>query len=275
MMNVRGEEIPELKLAETSGGTISFREAGRGHVLLLLHGMNGNSKSWVYQLSALADTYRVVAWDAPGYGRSDPVAPDPDAYAAQVNHLLDYLKADRVCVIGHSMGGVVAARFCAGHLERVKCLVLSGTHWGNAAPADAPLAGKYARRLQELEKLPPKQYGETRAQKMLTASSRPEIFERIAEIAAETTREGLLNGGRMVERADNRPLFGSLKLPVLILTGERDTVVTPERSEAMMAYLPNARAVTLPEVGHAPYLEAPGIFNQAIRQFLETLGPAW
>lgn len=264
-------KIPERQIAKTPGGAISFREAGQGQPLLLLHGMNGNSKSWSHQLRAFSDAYRVVAWDAPGYGASDPVPPDADAYAAQVNHLLNHLKIDQAYVVGHSMGGVIAQRFCARNLERAKCLVLSGTHWGNAAPADAPLASKYAKRLQDLEKLSPKEYGEMRAQKMLSASLPREVFDLVAEIAAETRREGLLNGGQMVEKTDNRPLLGSLKMPVLILTGERDAVVTPQRSEAMMEYLPDARAVSLPGVGHAPYLEAPEAFNQAVQQFFETL----
>lgn len=271
--SVLGREIPERQIAKTPGGVISFREAGQGQPLLLLHGMNGNSKSWSHQLRAFSDAYRVVAWDAPGYGESDPVPPDVDAYAAQANHLLNYLKIDQAYVVGHSMGGVIAQRFCARNLERAKCLVLSGTHWGNAAPADAPLAPKYARRLQDLEKLSPKEYGEMRAQKMLSASLPREVFDLVAEIAAETRREGLLNGGQMVEKTDNRPLLGSLNLPVLVLTGERDAVVTPQRSEAMMAYLPNARAVSLPGVGHAPYLEAPEAFNQEIQRFFEALVP--
>lgn len=269
--SVLGREIPERQIAKTPGGVISFREAGQGQPLLLLHGLNGNSKSWSNQLSAFADTYRVIAWDAPGYGESDPVEPDSDAYAAQVDHLLNHLKIEQAFVIGHSMGGVIAERFCARYPDRAKCLVLSGTHWGNAAPADAPLASKYARRLQDLENLSAQEYGEARAQKMLFPSLPREVFDLVAEIAAETRREGLLNGGQMVEKTDNRPLLGSLKLPVLVLTGERDAVVTPQRSEAMLAYLPNARAVSLPGVGHAPYLEAPDVFNQAIRRFFETL----
>jgi pimeloyl-ACP methyl ester carboxylesterase len=233
--------------------------------------MNGNSKSWINQLHAFADTYRVIAWDAPGYGQSDPVGSDADMYAAQVNHLLNHLDVGPVCVIGHSMGGVVAARFCAQYIQRVKCLVLSGTHWGNAAPADAPLASKYARRLQDLEQLSAKEYGEARAQKMLSASPRAEVFEQVAEIAAETRREGLLNAGRMVEKTDNRQLLGSLNIPVLILTGESDLVVKPQRSKAMMEYLPNASAVTLQGVGHAPYLEEPDLYNQAVRKFFDTV----
>lgn len=266
-------KISERQIAKTPGGAISFREEGQGQPLLLLHGMNGNSKSWSHQLRAFSDRYRVVAWDAPGYGASDPVPPNADAYAAQVNHLLNHLKIDQAYVVGHSMGGVIAERFCARNLAQSKCLVLSGTHWGNAAPADAPLASKYAKRLQDLEKMSAKEYGEMRAQKMLSTSLSREVFDLVAEIAAETRREGLLNGGQMVEKTDNRPLLGSLNLPVLILTGERDAVVTPQRSESMMAYLPNARAVSLPDVGHAPYLEAPEAFNQAIQQFFEALVP--
>jgi pimeloyl-ACP methyl ester carboxylesterase len=169
------------------------------------------------------------------------------------------------------MGGVVAERFCARHLDRVKCLVLSGTHWGNAAPPDAPLAPKYTRRLQDLENLSAKEYGKARAQKMLSAAPAQEVFDQVAEIAAEARREGLLNAGQMVEKADNRPFLGSIKLPVLILVGDRDAVVTPQRSEAMLAYLPNARTASLRGVGHAPYLEAPEAFNQAVRQFFKNI----
>ena len=270
-MGVLDQPLPERQIVQTPGGAISYRETGRGPVLFLLHGMNGNSRSWAQQFKAFSDSYRVIAWDAPGYGESDPVTPDADAYAAQAAHLLDHLKVERAHVVGHSMGGVIAERFCARHLDRATCLVLSGTHWGNAAPADAPLAAKYARRLEDLEQMPAKEYGKARAEKMLPSSPPPDVFDQVAEVASEMRREGLLNGGQMVEKTDNRPFLPALKLPVLILTGDRDAVVKPQRSEAMMDYLPTARAVSLPGVGHAPYLEAPDAFNQAVRAFFETL----
>jgi len=58
----------------------------------------------------------------------------------------------------------------------------------------------------------------------------------------------------MVEKTDNRPFLGALKLPVLILTGDRNAVVKPQRSEAMMDYLPSTRTVSLSGVGHAAVL---------------------
>jgi pimeloyl-ACP methyl ester carboxylesterase len=270
-MSVVEQSLPERKVVQTPGGAVSYRETGNGPALFLLHGMNGNSRSWAQQLKAFADSHRVIAWDAPGYGLSDPVAPDADAYAAQAASLLEHLKVERTHVIGHSMGGVIAERFCARHLDRAVSLVLSGTHWGNAAPEGAPLAAKYARRLQELEEMPAEEYGKVRAGKMLPSSPQPEVFDLLAGVASEMRREGLLNGGQMVEKTDNRPFLPTLKLPVLIITGDRDPVVKPQRSEAMMEFLPSARAVSLTGVGHAAYLEAPDVFNQAVREFYKSI----
>lgn len=272
-VDVRKPPLPERQIAATPGGTISYREAGQGPVLFLLHGMNGNSRSWTQQLAAFSDSYRVIAWDAPGYGQSDPVPPEADAYAAQAAHLLDHLNVEKAHVVGHSMGGVIAERFCARHLERAASLVLSGTHWGNAVPEGTPLAAKYARRLQELEEMSAEEYGKVRAGKMVPSSPSPspDVLDELAGVASEMKREGLFNGGQMVEKTDNRPFLSTLKLPVLILTGSRDPVVTPQRSEAMMEYLPSARTVSLPDVGHAAYLEAPEAFNRAVREFLATV----
>ena len=62
--------IPELKIIETPGGEISYRENGSGPILLLMHGIGGNSRSWRSQLDTLSNNFRVIAWDAPAYGKS-------------------------------------------------------------------------------------------------------------------------------------------------------------------------------------------------------------
>ena len=268
---IPSENTPPLRHAKTEGGgTISYREAGTGPVLVLLHGLNGNSKSWAFQFGGLASDFRVIAWDAPGYGQSDLIAPAVAAYAAQLAHLLDYLSLNRVFVLGHSMGGVVAGAFCGLYPHRAERLVLSCTHWGNAVPQGAPLANKYAKRLIDLKELSPIDYGRARATRMLPPSADEAVIERVASIAMDTQPDGLRTAGQMVEKADNRPLLSGLTLPVLIIAGEKDTVVTPERSFAMREHIAASSCVTLPGVGHAPYLEAPAAFNDAVREFLQT-----
>jgi pimeloyl-ACP methyl ester carboxylesterase len=261
-------KLPEPGLVQTPLGRVSFREAGNGPVLLLLHGMNGSSKSWAWQLDAFSGRYRVVAWDAPGYGLSDVVEPEVDIYAEQAARLAQALDCSQLFVVGHSMGGVVAGRLCCRYPNLVRALVLSGTHWGNAVEPGTPLASKYARRLRDLEQLPAAEYGEARARRMLPDGTSERVLQQVAAIAAETRPDGLRAAGQMVDRADNRELLRRLRHDVLILAGERDSVGAPERSAKLSEHIDGARLVTLPGVGHAPYLEAPRLFNEAVERFL-------
>jgi pimeloyl-ACP methyl ester carboxylesterase len=266
-------KLPEHRLVQTPLGRVSYREAGSGPVLLMLHGMNGSSKAWAWQLDAFSRRYRVVAWDAPGYGLSDVVKPEVDVYAEQAMCLARALGCEQLLVVGHSMGGVVAGRVGGRYPGLVRALVLSGTHWGNAVGPGTPLASKYVRRLRDLEELPARAYGEARARKMLPDGTSERVFQEVAAIAAETRADGLRAAGEMVEKADNRELLRLLRHRVLILAGERDTVIPPERSAKLGGHIDGARLVTLPGVGHAPYLEAPRLFNQAIERFFsEAIG---
>src|SRR3546814_12702323 len=108
---------PRRLTLDTPAGRIGFREAGTGtDVLVLLHGLGGNSLSWESQFDHLANHRRVIAWDSPGYGGSDDLpmpAPDPDDYVEALRTFLDAMGIARADLLGHSMGGVVAARFAA------------------------------------------------------------------------------------------------------------------------------------------------------------------
>ena len=87
----------EQKAAETAGGAITYLEAGQGEPLVLLHGIGSGSASWTAQIEKYSSDYRVVAWDAPGYGGSDPVGPMAPAatdYAARLEAFLDALGID-------------------------------------------------------------------------------------------------------------------------------------------------------------------------------------
>ena len=84
----------EPKSANTAGGAITYLEAGHGPPLVLLHGIGSGSGSWSAQIERFSGDYRVVAWDAPGYGGSDPVVPASPAatdYAARLDSFLEKL----------------------------------------------------------------------------------------------------------------------------------------------------------------------------------------
>ncbi len=91
-------------------------ERGAGPPLVLLHGVGGNKACWPWQLAGLSDRWRVIAWDAPGYGDSPPLDRMTwPAIADALCGLLDGLLIDRAHLVGHSFGGMVAQAFAARH----------------------------------------------------------------------------------------------------------------------------------------------------------------
>src|SRR5215471_18937169 len=100
--------------ATVNGGVVHYEAAGKGPPLVLLHGIGSNSRSWSRQLATLSTDFKVVAWDAPGYGRSsDPpsIAPSMRFYAESLRGLLETLDLRKIFLLGHSTGGVIAQEF--------------------------------------------------------------------------------------------------------------------------------------------------------------------
>ena len=105
--------LPELKTAQLTHGRLTYRETGEGKKrqnLLFLHGLLGNAKSWSYQFQdrSLGQNYRLMAWDAPGFGGSDLVEAHIDAYLAALAEFVDHVAEGPIFLVGHSMGGKAA-----------------------------------------------------------------------------------------------------------------------------------------------------------------------
>ena len=100
--------LPELKYFSYKNGRLAYREAGVGPTLFLLHGMNGGSQSWAHLFQSLAPIFRVVAWDAPGFGESDVFGDSVKDFKDAAVALMKSLKLTNTILIGHSMGGVIA-----------------------------------------------------------------------------------------------------------------------------------------------------------------------
>ena len=107
----------------------AFLSAGHGPPLLLIHGIGDSSTTWLPVLESFAANYTVIAPDLLGHGLSDKPRADYSvaAYANGMRDLLSVLGIDRVTVVGHSLGGGVAAQFAYTFPERCERLVLVGT----------------------------------------------------------------------------------------------------------------------------------------------------
>ena len=275
-------------------------EEPNGETVLLLHGKNFSGAYWSTTIEPLVkDGYRVVAPDQIGFGKSSK----PRAYqfsfhalAANTRALLDELGIDRVSVVGHSMGGMLATRFALMYPKRTTGLVLVNPigleDWKLVVPYQT-IDTWYA---SELKKTPDKIRAYMKASyfdgqwkpqydvlaELQTGWTQGPDYDRIAWVSA-LTYDMIFTQPVLYE-------FGELEVPALLIIGDRDrtalgkNLVEPEVAETMGLYgelarktdeaIPNSKLVLLEGIGHIPQYEAHDRYIGALRSFLSAGGKA-
>jgi pimeloyl-ACP methyl ester carboxylesterase len=277
-----GEGRLRLRVASTSAGKISTIEAGTGAPVLLIHGLGATKASFLPTLDALAPEYRAIALDLPGFGDSDkPLLASYDArfFAKAVKALIDELGAERVDVVGNSMGGRVALETGLRYPERVRRLVL-------LAPS---LAWLRSRTWAGPLRLVPPQLGaiQPAPRAIVEAIVRNVVPDSGAEWTAagidEFLRSYLTPRGRAAFYAAARNIYleephgrdgfwtrlPSLQPEALFVWGRRDPLVPIGFARHVRDALPHALHLEL-KGGHVPQLENPRQTHRAMTRFLAT-----
>ena len=261
-------KTPELKYLSYRQGQIAYRETGTGQTLFFLHGMNGNSKSWENLFYSLSSSFRVVAWDAPSFGGSDVFGDNIEEYKNAAKALIETLKLKKIILIGHSMGGLIASQLAYDNDVSVSGLILSSTHLGFGCKKGEPLMERYANRLKTFStKLSDIDYAMERAQRNTPRGTSESVIKFLANVALDIRKESIRDGGRMSQETDNTNICKDLKMPVLILSGGKDTVISTEMHASLIAALPRAHKVVFPKAGHASFAEYPDQFNYQVTEF--------
>ena len=261
-------KTPELKYLSYRQGQIAYRETGTGQTLFFLHGMNGNSKSWENLFYSLSSSFRVIAWDAPSFGGSDVFGDNIEEYKNAAKALIETLKLKKIILIGHSMGGLIASQLAYDNDVSVSGLILSSTHLGFGCKKGEPLMERYANRLKTFStKLSDIDYAMERAQRNTPEGTSQAVVEFLANVALGIRLESIRDGGRMSQETDNTTICNNLKVPVLILSGAKDTVISTEMHASLIAALPGATEVVFPKAGHASYAEYPDQFIFQVTEF--------
>ena len=123
-MVTAGTAATAIRQRSAAGLSFLACDGSKGTPVLLLHGIGSNAQSFVPLMQAFDRRCAVLAWDAPGYGDSQPLAPAwPDAadYAGALDRLLAALDVARCVLLGHSLGALIAARFAAAWPRRSSC----------------------------------------------------------------------------------------------------------------------------------------------------------
>lgn len=261
--------FPARPVAVGGGAMVSVRECGAGPVIVCLHGIGSGAASWLDTGLLLQAQARVIAWDAPGYGASTPLAPDaPTAgdYAARLRALLDALGVQSCVLVGHSLGALTAA--AAARVDaRIQQLVLISPAAGYGAPAREEARRKVrAERLAALDELGIAGMAAQRAGRLLS--------DNASELARQWVRWNMarLNDGgyrQAVELLCNADLLADLPppMPVRVACGTRDLVTTPEAC-AQVARQCGVPLEPIADAGHASYVEQPQAVAALLREAL-------
>ncbi len=258
------------------GCAFSYREGRGGEraaaAVVLLHGIGSGSASWVHQLAGLGDAFRVVAWDAPGYGESAPlVEPWPTArhYADALTRFCDGIGLDRFLLVGHSLGALMAAAFAATRGGRLLGLVLADPAAGYGDDPETGIA-RLEERLETMDRLGPRGLAEERAARLLSPAAAREALDLVRWNLSRLRPDGYAQAARMLARGrllDDARAYGG---PVLVVCGSEDSVTPPAGARRLAAALSRAEYREIPGAGHASYVERPEAFDRLIRAFLET-----
>lgn len=262
-----------------------------GRTVLLLHGKNFSGYYWERVIRVLTSRgFRVIAPDQIGFGLSSR----PDIHysfhqmAATTKVLLDQLGIQRVYVVGHSMGGMLAVRFALLYPERVRKLVLEdpiGLEDYRAMVPQATIDTLYESELKATYE----QFLDY--QKSYYVTWKPE-YEKYVQDQAWVLGTGdypraALASALTSEMAYEQPVcyeFARIKTPTLILIGHDDRTVPgkarlspemkaiagdyPKLGVKTQAQIAGSKLVEIPNCGHIPHIEQPDAFDQALLGFL-------
>lgn len=259
---------------DIGGLRIAFKRVGEGPPLVLLHGALSDSRVWRRQLDELSDEFTVVAWDAPGCGRSsDPPAPETfrlSDYANCLAGLVDALGLGRAHVLGLSFGGGLALELYRRHPTVPKTLVLASAYagWAGSLPPEE-VERRRQRALREAD-LPPEQWVPGYVPGLFTETAPPGLIDEAVAIMSETRPAGMKAMMSAFAEADLRDVLPLIEVPTLLLCGEADRRSPLNVAEDLHAKIPTSKLVVMPGVGHDSNLEAPETFNTEVRSFLRS-----
>jgi pimeloyl-ACP methyl ester carboxylesterase len=258
----------------TPRGAVSYRQAGTGpRSLVFLHGIGSQSGSWVQQFQGLAAEFRAIAWDAPGYGDSDPIeteSPGASDYAASLESFLAVLGIRRPVIVASSLGALIATSYAAMWPDGVAGLLLLNPAGGYGLAAPSAREEKLASRLARLARLGPRGMAENLPGGMLSEGASNTARGIASWSQARIDPHGYTQAARMLAHGTLVKDAARYDGPVLVIAASADTITPAQDCESIARAFPRATFQILDGPGHLSYVEAPDIVNALIAKFAES-----
>jgi len=256
---------------------IYWESHGRGKPLLLISGVSGGTWSWEESVVAWSPHFRVLVFDNMGAGRSS--MPDrPYTIKEMADHaaaVLDAAKEEQACVLGLSMGGMIAQELVLNHPDRVSGLVLGCTHCGGSKRI--PPTPEAIQRFADNRGLSPQEVIDKNLALLVTPEflqGAPDSLMRYKERQLRAPFQphyALQRQLGAIRGFDTSDRIGRIQVKTLILTADCDLLVPPENGRILANRITGAELKQFNSSGHLIYLECAQPFHDTVTRFLRTL----
>ena len=247
---------------------VHYETFGRGRPVLFLHGWLGSWRYWMPTMEVISEDFRTYSFDFWGFGDSNKSGiVSISNFSDQVIRFLDAMGIEKVPLVGHSMGGMVALKTAVRYPDRISRVAAIG----------APIVGTS---LSGLLKLTDNQYV-SRAMARVPVVTKflfrwflgninDTAYSEILDDSVKPTEESLRRAVGSMMRTDLRPELDQLNIPALIIHGARDDIVNPNQADIFLQRdMTNVQVFVMAESRHFPFLDEPAQFNKVLHTFLK------
>jgi pimeloyl-ACP methyl ester carboxylesterase len=251
---------------------VHYEVFGRGRPVLFLHGWLGSWRYWFPTMEVVSEHFRTYSFDFFGFGdsRLKRTQESIQNYSDQVIRFLDALGIERVLLVGHSMGGMVALKTAINHPERIVRVATVGAPIDGDSLSwllkltDRPLLADMFANLPWLRRLLFRFF--------LGSTSDPAVGE-VVDDSVKSSSQTLRRAVSSMWRTDLRPELGRLRVPTLIVHGGRDDIVNPKQVD-LFNTISTAEVALMPSSRHFPFLDESELFNDMLLRFLKAQSAA-
>jgi pimeloyl-ACP methyl ester carboxylesterase len=269
---------PDVKTMRVNGYPMAYVEQGAGVAVVLVHGTNGDYRSWAPQMEALGARYRAVSvslrhyypepWDGTGEFSARQ-------HVADVIAFIEGLNAGRVFLVGHSRGGHVSAHVALRRPDLLRGLVLVEPGLPPAALLPGSVEGERfatvrSERTRRLTEMVNAGRIDEAVEHFVDAISGPGTYRARSEAANQMTRDNIrtaLGEARDTREPVTPERAATLKMPVLLIGGDKSPPRFAPVLGALERALPDVRRITIEDAGHTMYRTHADVFNDALLAF--------
>ncbi len=236
-------------------GLVHYEVLGRGKPVLFLHGWLGSWRYWMPTMEAVSDRYRTYAFDLWGFGDSDKATQryDLTCYISLIGGFLDELGLVSVPIVGHTLGAVAALLFAAQNPDRVDKLMTVSLPLQGAAISRKFFSG-----------------GDSLLDRTIGRRQAQQAYPEVAMEADKTDINAVMLSTRSLANQDFHHELETIARPMLLVYGDKDSLVAQPSSDAVQASGPHIRQISLKDSTHFPMIDEATKFQRLLRDFMES-----